>query len=63
MKRRLITVVISLAVIGGAAGAAWRWTGRDAVAVLTASGTIEATEVQVSFKVAGRVVERLVDEG
>jgi HlyD family secretion protein len=27
------------------------------------SGNIEATEVQVSFKVAGRVVERSVDEG
>jgi HlyD family secretion protein len=63
VKRRVITVVISLAIVAVAAGAAWRWMGRDGAAVLTASGTIEATEVQVSFKVAGRVVERLVDEG
>jgi HlyD family secretion protein len=43
------------------------WAGRTYLAkppsLLEASGTIETTEVDVSFQVAGRVERRLVDEG
>lgn len=37
--------------------------GESAPGPVRVSGNIEATDAQVSFKVAGRVVERLVDEG
>ncbi len=46
---------------GGFAG--WRWWNGRPTNVLKASGTIEATEVHPSFKVAGRLIERPVDEG
>lgn len=45
---------------------AWRlWKGRPAELqnVVFASGTIEATEVDVSAKVSGRILRLLVDEG
>jgi multidrug efflux pump subunit AcrA (membrane-fusion protein) len=38
----------------------WRSTPRD---VLIASGTIEATELHLGFKVSGQLIERPVDEG
>jgi HlyD family secretion protein len=45
------------------APALWRWWQRPPEGVLVASGSIEATEVAVSFKIPGRVIERPVDEG
>jgi HlyD family secretion protein len=54
---------VALAVLAAGAGFAWRtWRG-PGEDLLLASGTIEATEVDASFKVAGRLVERLADEG
>jgi HlyD family secretion protein len=52
---------VALLVIGGTQ--AWRWWTREPEGILLASGTIEATEVAVSFKIPGRVIERPVDEG
>lgn len=52
-----IVVILVVAVL------AWRWPGRAPANALAASGVIEATEVRLSFKVAGRVIERPVDEG
>ncbi len=62
-KLRLLAIVILLAAAGGAAY--WHWGlnrigNKDEIRV---SGNIEATEAQVSFKIAGRVIQRLVDEG
>jgi HlyD family secretion protein len=47
------------------AGAGLYWSGWNSLprGVLLASGTIEATEVAVSFKVPGRVMARPADEG
>lgn len=49
-----------LATAGALAWRGWHATPAD---VLTASGTIEATELHLSFKVSGRLIERPVDEG
>ncbi|MRR38332.1 biotin/lipoyl-binding protein, partial [bacterium] len=48
-----------------AAAVVWLVTRRtgDEGGTVAVSGTIEVTEVEVSFKVPGRVRERLVDEG
>lgn len=61
---RRIRVVGPLVVLASVAGGlGWLgWSGKPDNA-LRASGTIEATEVAVSFKIPGRVIERPVDEG
>lgn len=62
MKKKLAIIAIVLIC---AAAVTWfvnRRTGDDGDAVAV-SGTIEVTEVKVSFKIPGRVRERLVDEG
>jgi HlyD family secretion protein len=41
----------------------WRGWERLPASILEASGVIEATEVQLSFKVSGRLIERPVDDG
>jgi HlyD family secretion protein len=56
----IIAAVVILAIAGMLA---WRWWHRAPADVLLASGTIEATEVSASFRIAGRVIERVVDEG
>jgi HlyD family secretion protein len=56
----VVAVVVGLLV---SAPALWRWWQRPPAGVLVASGTIEATEVAVSFKISGRVIERPADEG
>lgn len=60
-KRLVLVPLVALLVIGGTQ--AWRWWTREPEGILLASGTIEATEVAVSFKIPGRVIERPVDEG
>ncbi|MBI2875739.1 MAG: efflux RND transporter periplasmic adaptor subunit [Candidatus Tectomicrobia bacterium] len=61
-KRKRIGMVATVLLVV-ASTLAWRWWGRGADGTLMASGTIEATEVDVSFKIPGRVIERPVDEG
>jgi HlyD family secretion protein len=63
MKKRLIFALAALLPISAAAfyfTIRHKANGRDSVRV---SGNIEVTTVDVSFKVPGRVRERLVDEG
>lgn len=62
MRKRIafVLAVVGLLVSGPAL---WRWWQRPPDGVLIASGTIEATEVAVSFKIPGRVIERPADEG
>jgi HlyD family secretion protein len=58
----LITVVALAVVVAGWEG--WRWYERQATAGrLFASGSIEATQVDVNPKVAGRVTKLLAKEG
>ncbi len=61
-RRAAGVALIVFAALAVAAGG-WRWFQRPAGGALLAAGTIETTEVRVSFKVGGRVIERPVDEG
>ena len=63
-SKKRIAVLVLLLLAAGAAGA---WyviakVGRDDHTIRV-SGNIEVTEVGISFKIAGRVIKRLVDEG
>jgi HlyD family secretion protein len=61
-----LKAVIGLVVVAAASLLSWRFffgpTG-DQSRTIRVSGNIEVTEAQVAFKLAGRVQERLVDEG
>ena len=65
MKTKQTQVLIGAAalILAVAGGLAWQWWSRPPAGLLIASGTIEATEVDVSFKIPGRVIARPVDEG
>ncbi len=64
MTKRKRLVILSLVVLLVIAGTqAWHWWTQKPEGILLAAGTIEATEVAVSFKIPGRVIERPVDEG
>ena len=62
MKKR-IPVILLLIAIG--AGAWWYWRARNATPAdrLFVSGNLELTQVDISFKIAGRMIERKVTEG
>lgn len=55
----LILIAVAAAIVG------WRLTRGPALppGVIKVSGTIEVTDVEASFKIPGRILERLVDEG
>ena len=61
-RKRILGVAVA-AVLIGSGTLAWRGWDRGPKDALLASGTIEATQVDVSFKIPGRVIERPVDEG
>ena len=62
MKKKIIPVLILIAV-ASAAVYFWRtWNGEPEDRILV-SGNIEMTEVDVAFKTAGKLAERSVDEG
>ncbi len=62
--KRTPFLVIPLAVAAAAVAAvALRSRKAESADELRVSGNIEVTEVDVSFKIAGRMIERLVDEG
>jgi HlyD family secretion protein len=60
-RGRVALLLVVLGAVGG--GVFWRARNPAPTDLLVASGTIEATEVAVSFKVAGRVIARPADEG
>lgn len=63
MKKRLL-IIIPLLVVAIAGAVAYRYfTGFDDDLVLMFSGNIEVTEAQMSFRIPGRLQERLVEEG
>ncbi|MCC6126682.1 MAG: HlyD family efflux transporter periplasmic adaptor subunit [Pirellulales bacterium] len=64
--KKVAGIVIVVLLIGSAAFAGyWYWFLRknEPRKVLQVSGNIETTEVEMSFKIPGRVVARYVDEG
>lgn len=62
MKKRLIIAGILLA-IGIAAVVIYRFGKTDDEGVLSLSGNVEVTEVNVAFKIPGRVMTLFTDEG
>jgi HlyD family secretion protein len=62
MKKRIIIVAAAVLIIGAIALFQYLRTSRND-GMLDLSGTVEVTEVNLGFKVAGRVVELAVDEG
>ncbi|HYL38821.1 MAG TPA: efflux RND transporter periplasmic adaptor subunit [Bryobacteraceae bacterium] len=64
MKRKIILTILLLAALGGAAGYWWSGRfGRGHENRLQVSGNIELTEVDISFKVPGKLIELNVAEG
>ncbi len=61
MKKILIPVILVVAV--GAVVAYMLIDGRASNGTVRVSGNIELTQVNISFKVPGRLIERVVDEG
>ena len=62
MRKRIIVIVLALAVVA-AAVYAFRGRNRTPDGRIVVSGNIELTEVNIAFKTAGRLIERNVDEG
>jgi len=62
-RRRLIILVPVIIVAAGLAYKFIRSTSQDNAHIIRLSGNIEVTDAEVSFKIAGRVQERLVWEG
>jgi len=63
MPKRLRVLLVLI--IAAGASTAWWWTHRTTVDPhrLHLSGTIEITQVDLAFKIPGRLLERMVDEG
>ena len=63
MKKKLIGIILALALIGAGA---WAWMHRtpsDDGRVIRISGNIEMTQVDIAFKTPGRLIELNTDEG
>jgi len=64
MKKRLIPVIVTVVVLAVAGGILWsQRNGRDEALHIRLSGNMELTQVDISFKVAGKLIERAVNEG
>ncbi len=64
MKKRLPLLVLLIAAAGGVlAYRHYEATKRNSSGAIRVSGNIEVTDAEVSFRIAGRVVERRVTEG
>jgi HlyD family secretion protein len=61
-RKAMLAGVIVLAAVAGTV-AYFRFRGSEADGAVRVSGNIEVTDVDVSFRIPGRVQERLVDEG
>ena len=61
--KRIVPVLVLLIAIG-AAGVLWpRLAGREPATSIAVSGNLELTQVDIAFKIPGKLVERTVDEG
>jgi HlyD family secretion protein len=64
MKRKIIILILVLLAAGFVAGFIWSGRfGRDRGDRLVVSGNLELTQVDISFKVPGKLIELNVDEG
>lgn len=60
-KRLIIAIIIAIAVVAGFVVNRMRNSTEEGV--LSLSGNVEVTEANVGFKIPGRIIELLVDEG
>jgi len=63
VKKGLLIAVLAVLAVGAVVAYLRHGAPGESDQALRISGNVELTEVQVSFKVAGRVLARLVDEG
>ncbi|MBJ6726890.1 efflux RND transporter periplasmic adaptor subunit [Geomesophilobacter sediminis] len=63
MNKKIVAIVVVLLIAAALAYAVHPRGKREDEGVLRISGNVEVTEVQVSFKIPGRVAQRAVDEG
>jgi len=61
--KKVILIVIIIAVLGAAGMLAYRSMRPDVSDKILVSGNIELTQVDIAFKTAGRLIERTVNEG
>lgn len=63
-KKKGFIIIVSVTVIAVflAIQFAWRWSSND-VNIIKVSGNIEVKDARIGFKIAGRVLERMVSEG
>jgi HlyD family secretion protein len=64
LKKRAIIIILPAVVIAVLLTIhfVWKWSYNDAN-IIKVSGNIELTDAQIGFKIAGRVLERMVSEG
>ncbi len=65
-RRRLVVLALVLIAAGGAAGGTYWWHLTHPglpLGIVSGNGRIEAQEIDIDTKFAGRVIERLADEG
>src|SRR5271155_1631590 len=58
-----VIMILLLAAVGAGAWYWWRTEHENTGNRILVSGNLELTEVDISFKIAGRLTERLADEG
>lgn len=64
MKAKRILPILLVLVLVAAAGLLWpHLRGRQATNTIFVSGNLELTQVDISFKVPGKLIQRTVDEG
>ncbi len=63
MNKKKMFVIAAIAAAAGVAVACARWFGNGDENRLRVSGNIELTEVNIAFKIPGKLIERAVDEG
>ena len=61
--KKIIFIVIALAVLGAAGMLAYRSLHPEITNRIVISGNIELTQVDIAFKTSGRLIERTVNEG
>ena len=61
--KKIILIVVVIAVLGGAGLLAYRSLHPEVTDRIVVSGNIELTQVDIAFKTSGRLVERTVNEG
>jgi HlyD family secretion protein len=63
LNKKIIPIIILVIVLGTVGVLSVNWLNRDNDGAISVSGNIELTEVNIAFKVPGRLIELAVGEG